>query len=92
MLTETLATFAISAFVLLGLVSASSVLLRAVDRDVARVQDVDALTRTLVAIARDVSGLARARFDGVEPRPFVFQGGPNSLFFAHREIGRDGLP
>ena len=92
LLTETLATFTISAFVLLGLVSASSVLLRAVDRSIAHVQSVDDLSRTLDAIARDVSSLARARFDGVEPQPYIFRGGPNSLFFTHREIGRDGLP
>ena len=92
LLTETLATFTISAFVLLGLVSASSVLLRSVDRSIAQVQDVDDLSRTLEAISRDVSGLTRARFDGVEPQPYVFRGGPNSLFFAHREIGLDGLP
>ena len=91
LLTETLATFTISAFVLLGLVSASSVLLGAVDRSVAHVQEVDDLGRTLDAISRDVSGLTRARFDGVNPT-FVFSGGPNSLFFAHRETDRDGLP
>ena len=92
LLTETLATFTISAFVLLGLVSAASVLLRSVDRSIAQVQNIDDLSRTLEAITRDVASLARARFDGVEPQDYVFRGGPNSLFFAHREIGRDGLP
>ena len=92
LLTETLATFTISAFVLLGLVAASSVLLRAVDRSIALVQGADDLSRTLDAIERDVSSLTRFRFDGAEPQPYVFRGGPNSLFFAHREIGRDGLP
>lgn len=90
LLTETLATFTISAFVLLGLVSASSVLLRAVDRSVAYVQDTDDLGRTLAAITRDVSGLARARWNGYEPQAFVFRGGPNSLFFARVERGPDG--
>lgn len=85
LLTETLATFTISAFVLLGLVSASSVLLRAVDRSVAHVQDVDDLGRTMGALARDISGLTRARWNGYEPQPFVFRGGPNSLFFARAE-------
>ena len=90
LLTETLATFTISAFVLLGLVSASSVLLHAVDRSATQVEDVDALGRTLSAIGRDLSDLSRARWNGLEPQPFVFEGGPNSLFFAHRAIGREG--
>jgi hypothetical protein len=91
LLTETLATFTISAFVLLGLVSASSELMHAVDRSVAIMQDVDDLSRSLAAIGRDVSSLSRARFDGIEPQPFIFLGGPNSLFFARREHGADGI-
>ena len=91
LLAETLATFTISAFVLLGLVSASSVLLQAIDRSVAHVQEVDDLGRTMAAITRDVSGLRRARWYGLEPQPYVFRGGPNSLFFAHREVGLDGI-
>ncbi len=91
LLTETLATFTISAFVLLGLVSASSVLLHAVDRSAAHVDDVDALGRAMTAIARDLSSLSRARWNGIEPQAFVFSGGPNSLFFAHRAVGPDGL-
>ena len=90
LLTETLATFVISAFVLLGLVSAASVLLRAVDRSVERVQNVDDLGRTMDAVDRDVSGLARARWNGYEPQSFVFHGGPNSLFFALDRRGADG--
>ena len=91
LLAETLATFTISAFVLLGLVSASSVLLQAMDRSIAHVQDVDDLGRTMAAITRDVSGLRRARWYGTEPQPYVFRGGPNTLFFAHREVGPDGI-
>ncbi len=90
LLPETLATFTISAFILLGLVSASSVLLGAIDRSINRVQNVDDLGRALDAIARDVGGLQRARWNGIEPQSFVFRGGPNSIFFARRERGLDG--
>lgn len=90
LLTETLATFTISAFVLLGLVSASSVLLRTIDRGVAHVQEVDDLGQTMKAIERDIASLVRARWNGTEPQGFVFQGGPNSLYFAHARRGEDG--
>ena len=90
-LAETLAVFTISAFVLLGLVSVSSVLLQAVDRSMALVQATDDLDRSMNALARDISGLARARWAGIEPQPFVFEGGPNSLFFALRERDPNGL-
>ena len=99
LLVETLATFTISAFVLLGLVSAASVLLRAVDGSVARVERIDDLGRAMEAIRRDVAGLSRARWNGAEPQAFVFRGGPNSLYFAQgtqaialREIVVDGRP
>ena len=90
LLTETLATFTISAFVLLGLVSAASVLLRAVDRSVARVETVDDLGRAMAAITRDIEGLQRARWNGIEPQGFVFRGTRNSLFFARRVRAPDG--
>ena len=82
LLTETLATFTISAFVLLGLVSAASVLLRAVDGSVARIEHVDDLGRAMETIRQDVAAISRARWNGTEPQAFVFRGTPNSLFFA----------
>ena len=99
LLVETLATFTISAFVLLGLVSAASVLLRAVDGSVARVERIDDLGRAMETIRQDIAGLSRARWNGAEPQAFVFRGGPNSLYFAHgtqaialREIVVGGRP
>ena len=91
LLTETLATFTLSAFVMLGLVSGASMIVRAVKRSTAHVQDVDDLGRTMAAIARDLSGLKRARWPGREPQSFVFRGGPNSLFFVRSETGDEGL-
>ena len=90
LLMETLATFTISAFVLLGLVSAASVLLRAVDGSVARIERVDDLGRAMDALRRDVAQISRARWNGIEPQPFVFRGGPNSLYFAHATRALDG--
>ena len=90
LLTETLATFTISAFVLLGLVSAASVLLRAVDGSVTRIEHVDDLGRAMEAIRRDVSQISRARWNGAEPQAFVFRGGPNSLYYAHASRAPDG--
>ena len=90
LLAETLITFALSALVLLGLVSSAAVLLRATDRSVAVVGSADELGRTLAALTRDVSGLKRARWNGEEPQPFVFRGGPNSLFFAQESPVADG--
>lgn len=99
LLVETLATFTISAFVLLGLVSAASVLLRAVDGSVARIESVDDLGRAMESIRQDIAGLSRARWNGAEPQAFVFRGGPNSLVFARggqaialREILAAGRP
>lgn len=82
LLAETLITFALSALVLLGLVASTAVLLRATDRSVAGVDAADDLGRALVALERDIGGLKRARWAGLEPQGFVFRGGPNSLFFA----------
>ncbi len=90
LLAETLITFALSALVLVGLVSSAAVLLRATDRSVAMVGSADELGRTLAALTRDVSGLKRARWNGEEPQPFVFRGGPNSLFFAQEGPAADG--
>ena len=90
LLAETLITFALSALVLVGLVSSAAVLLRATDRSVAMVGAADELGRTLAALTRDVSGLKRARWNGEEPQPFVFRGGPNSLFFAQEHPAADG--
>lgn len=91
LLTETLATFVLSAFVLLGLVSGASMIVRAIDRSAARVQDVDDLGRTMAAISRELSGLKRARWSGEEPQSFVFRGGPNSLFFVRADHDDEGL-
>ena len=82
LLAETLITFALSALVMVGLVASAAVLMRATDRSVAAVGSADDLGRTLAALARDVSGLKRARWNGEEPQGFVFRGGPNSLFFS----------
>ena len=90
LLAETLAAFTISAFVLLGLVSAVSVLMRSVDRSVASIESVDDLGRAVAAVAHDVAGLDRARWNGVEPQAFVFRGGANSLFFARVVRNPDG--
>ena len=90
LLAETMITFALSALVLVGLVSAVAVLLRATDRSVAIVGSVDELGRTLAALNRDISGLKRARWNGEEPQPFVFRGGPNSLSFAQEMPAFDG--
>ena len=90
LLAETLITFALSALVLVGLVSSAAVLLRATDRSVAVVGSADELGRTLAALRRDVSGLKRARWNGEEPQNFVFRGGPNSLFFAQDIPMADG--
>lgn len=85
LLAETLITFALSALVLVGLVASTTVLMRATDRSVANVGAADDLGRTLAALARDVSSLKRARWNGEEPQNFVFRGGPNSLYFAEEE-------
>ena len=90
LLAETLITFALSALVLVGLVSSAAVLLRATDRSVAVVGAADELGRTLAALTRDVAGLTRARWNGEEPQNFVFRGGPNSLFFAQEVPVADG--
>ena len=90
LLAETLITFALSALVLVGLVSSAAVLLRATDRSVAVVGAADELGRTLAALRRDISGLTRARWNGEEPQSFVFRGGPNSLFFAEESPAADG--
>lgn len=91
LLSETLAVLAISAFVLVGLASTAHFLTVFIDRSVVQAQEADILGRTLSALTRDISGLSRARWNGFEPQGFVFRGGPNSLYFAHRERGADGL-
>ncbi len=90
LLAETLITFALSALVMVGLVASATALMRATDRSVAAVGAADDLGRTLAALARDASGLKRARWNGEEPQGFVFRGGPNSLFFAQEAPARDG--
>lgn len=90
LLAETLITFALSALVMVGLVASAAVLMRATDRSVAAIGSADDLGRTLAALARDVSQLKRARWNGEEPQGFVFRGGPNSLFFAQEAPAPDG--
>lgn len=90
LLTETLATFTLSAFVLLGMVMGASMLVRAVDRSAAKVQAADDLDRALAALGRDITGIVRARWAGEEPQPFVFRGGPDSLLFVGDERGPGG--
>lgn len=90
LLAETLITFALSALVMVGLVASAAVLLRATDRSVATIGSADDLGRTLAALARDVSGLKRARWNGEEPQGFVFKGGPNSLFYSQEAPTPDG--
>ena len=70
----------------------TSVLMRAMDRSVARIESVDDLGRAMDAIRRDVAGASRARWNGVEPQPYVFRGGTNSLYFAHPVTTLDGTP
>ena len=82
LLTETLASFTLSAFVLLGLVAGATMLVHAVDRSATQVQNADDLDRALDALARDVAAIKRARWSGEEPQGFVFRGSPSSLFFA----------
>ncbi len=90
LLAETMITFALSALVLVGLVSAAAVLLRSTDRSVAIVGAADDLGRTLAALRRDLAGLKRARWNGEEPQSFVFRGGPNSLYFVQEASRPDG--
>lgn len=91
LLSETLAVMAISAFILVGLASVAHFLVKFVDLSVVQAQEADTIGRTMSALTRDISGLSRARWNGFEPQAFVFKGGPNSLYFAHRERGVDGL-
>lgn len=90
MLTETLAVMTISAFVLAGLVTITSVMLRSVDNSVARMQDTDNLVRAMAAISRDAGALFRARWAGTEPQGFIFAGDIGSVLFPDIETAPDG--
>ncbi|MCW6508826.1 PulJ/GspJ family protein [Lichenifustis flavocetrariae] len=82
LLADMLATFTISAFVLIGLTAIGAVLLRTADRSVARVAATDDLGRNLITLAQSIRSAARARFAGVEPQSFVFNGDSHRLTFA----------
>jgi type II secretory pathway pseudopilin PulG len=90
LLTETLAAMTISAFILAGLVSITTVMLRSVDVSVARIQETDNLARAMGAMTRDIGSLFRARWAGAEPQAFIFAGDAGSVLFPHVETSKDG--
>ena len=82
LLVDMLATLTISAFVLIGLTAIGAVLLRTADRSVARIAATDDLGRTLISLAQSIRSVERARFAGVEPQSFLFNGDSRRLMFA----------
>ncbi|MFD1703828.1 type II secretion system protein J [Methylopila henanensis] len=90
LLVEALATLAISAVVIAGLLTLGGLMARAVDRAALRAEGAETSTRPLSVVAREIEGLARRRFAGPDGR-FVFLGAPDRLAFAVAPRQDDGL-
>lgn len=90
LLIEALATLALSALVIAGLLSLSAVFVRSSDRSAARVERLETGPRTIAAIARDIRALVRLRWAGGGDR-FVFLGLPDRIVFAIAPVQANGL-
>lgn len=87
LLPETLATFTISAAVLFCLVSGSAMLMMVSDRAIDHVQTNDRFYQAIHALARDLAHIARARWNGEEPQPYIFSGDEHALLFTVEDEG-----
>ncbi|UOM34661.1 hypothetical protein [Acuticoccus sp. I52.16.1] len=87
MMLEALCALVLSALVLAGVSTVLSLMARAGDRAAARAETVEATTRLVDAIRRDLTATIRARWAGDTPA-FVFSGSGSQILFAAR--GADG--
>ncbi|MEO3386695.1 hypothetical protein [Mesorhizobium sp. CAU 1741] len=81
MMVEALITMAISAMLLLGLASVTSLTFRALERATTVTGALESQSRVLAALARDIQGAARISFSG-EDAPLIFSGTPGDLIYA----------
>lgn len=86
LLAEALVTMAIGAFLLVALVSLVHLLTRADARTVELSRRIEAESRALDAIGRDLRPVSRTRWGGVGA-PFVFAGTDRRMQFAQRDAG-----
>ncbi|WP_062010808.1 type II secretion system protein J [Aureimonas sp. AU4] len=84
LLAEALVTMAIGAFLLVAMVSLLHLAVRADARTQDLASRVEAQTRALEAIGRDLRPALRVRWSGPDA-PFVFAGGPDTMWFAGRD-------
>lgn len=90
LLIEALATLAIGAVVLGGLLALGGTLSRSVDRAAWRVESGETGRRAVSAMASEIARAARRRFAGEGDR-FVFLGAPDRIVFALEPVQANGL-
>jgi hypothetical protein len=76
LLVEALAALSISAFILLGLTSTISLMMRGADRTAARAEEIEIAGRTLAALDREIRLAARPRWSGPAAKPSFSPAGP----------------
>jgi hypothetical protein len=81
LLAETLATFGITATVLISLVVGAATLLIVSDRTIDHVETNDRFHQTMQTFVRALSHVTRARWNGNEPQRFIFSGTDRALLF-----------
>ncbi|WP_238245726.1 PulJ/GspJ family protein [Methylobacterium iners] len=82
---------AIGAVILVGVGSLLGLMSRQADLTAQQTDRVDAATRGLAAMSRDLETVARARWAGPGPRGFVFTGSPNRVLLALDRLDADRL-